>query len=273
MSYCWSKSRFRLFSNCRREYFLHFVASGGWSDDATLQIKEISRLKNLTYPNWYVLDLLRKSLHKLVDQEERDESLQVSLSREVWREWGRDFSTQSCEFAEVYYGEITLQTAVNLTESTLKNLLKIFRYSPLATKLNCEFQAQRIPLPLQFNIGDITVYTTPFALFLDEKGYEFWQLSGSNDTLDAVLQQYYMFSTHGVEPGRVRSRFYHVHTGEVSSYSLAELNFSETLELISEQSEQIAEIPHEFFEKNAYFAISQAEKARCLQCRFRAICL
>ncbi len=274
MSAIWSKSRFRRFQACRREYFLHyFTANAKHAVPDSAEFAEVWQLKQLVPLEWYFYRLFRQTLHN-VWQNGRvgAESPYAVLHRELWRQWSVDRINHQAEFQEVYYGEITLPAAMQIGEALLTQYLKTFKHSELAKFIGKNHQVLPLALPLSFPLNGTQIYLSPWGASYAEDGYRLSFLSGVDNPLDAVLGQFYLLMQFGAAPDKTTVDFYDLHTGNRRICPPEELNFTAAVERIELESLQMtAEIPPDIIASQAYFALAKHPE-HCAACRFRQLC-
>lgn len=269
MTLYWSKSRYRRFLECRRSHFLHYVvAEDGWSEDAPPEARAVRDCKRLDSLDWYFHRILREVLHR-----SRPGDRAEHISDELWRRWNLDRAYGNAVFRELFYGEIAQAEFDRLGNERLKRLCRTFRKSELAQWLaNRELPRLKIELPLFFTIGEVGIYTSPFALVGSRETFAFLELSGARMTELAALHQYYALHYLQLPPERVRSCFYDLETGEMFTPELAELNFTSAAGNAScEAAGMAAAYPPDVAAARAYLAVP-GNRNHCRGCNFRKIC-
>ncbi|MEA4862827.1 MAG: hypothetical protein AB7F40_04030 [Victivallaceae bacterium] len=264
----WSKSRYRTFCSCRREWFLHYVAArDAWRDDATEEERNIRFCKKLTRLEWYFHRIFRDVLHR-----ERGGSRAVEDA--LWRRWRHDRAYGNEVFQEVFYGETG---AVELAEtgiSRLRENIAAFRKSELAQWLDSPREIERhvLELPLSFPVGEVAAYTAAFALCRNRETWFFIELVGGRMAETAALHRYYAYRRLQLPAVSVRSCFYDLDSGEMVMPEQSELNFTAAADNVCrEATEMAAASPEDVTAAKAYLALPENRK-RCGFCRFRAIC-
>lgn len=88
--FSWSKSRHEKFTECRRQYYLHYYGSwGGWEWDASPEVKELYTLKKLTGRHAWngstVHDVIKRALTLIRDGHPLDEERLIEQARAAMR--------------------------------------------------------------------------------------------------------------------------------------------------------------------------------------------
>jgi len=263
----WSKSRFRTFGFCRREWFLHYIAArDAWRDDASEEERNIRFCKKLTRLDWYFHRIFRDVLHC-----ERGGAPAVEAA--LWRRWRHDRAYGREVFQEVFYGETGASELAGNGLDHLRSHIAAFRRSELAQWLDSrDVERHFLEMPLAFPVGEVKAYTAAFGLFRNRDTWFFLELAGERMSETAALHRYYAYRHLKLPAVSVRSCFYHPATGELSMPEQAELNFTAAADAVCrEATEMAAASPGDVTAAKAYLAIPES-RARCGQCRFRAIC-
>lgn len=267
----WSKSRVRRFKRCRREYFLHFYASaGGFAPDADTETRELWFYKNLQSADYYLYRLIRRILYKAF-------CLQWSAMEcqdELLKRWSLDMAEERITFYEQVYHGMTFNQIRDAAAESVINAGKILIHSELAPFMrHHKFRTVFIDQPLEFMLGDIIIYTAPFAMLCSGQEYIFLELTGDRMLDSAAMHRYYACRIRRIPAIAVKSSFYNITTGELWSPEFEAVNFSATAATIGEEVETIATaIPEEIIARKAYFAISGAPRDICSKCNFARVC-
>ncbi len=263
----WSKSRYRTFRFCRREWFLHYIAArDAWRDDATEEERNIRFCKKLTRLDWYFHRVFREVLYR-----ERGGSRAVEDA--LWRRWRHDRAYGGEVFQEVFYGETGAAELAETGIARLREHIAAFRGSELAEWLDSRgMERHSLEMPLAFPVGEVSAYTAAFALCRNRETWFFLELAGERIAETAALHRYYAYRRMQIPAVSVRSCFYDLASGGLTTPEQPELNFTATADNVCrEATEMAAASPEDVTAAKAYLALPENRK-RCGYCRFRAIC-
>lgn len=267
----WSKSRIRRFNRCRREYFLHFYASaGGFAPDADTETRELWFYKKLQSADYYLHRMIRKILYRAF-------SLRwsaIECREELLKRWNLDMAEERITFYEQVYRGMTFNQVRDEATEAVCRAGETLRKGELPHLMNrAALRPVFIDQPLEFMLGDILIYSAPFAMLCSGQEYIMLELSGERMLDSAAMHRYYACRIRRLPATAVRSAFYDLTSGKLWSPEFDEVNFSATATRISEEADNLAcAIPEEIIANRAYFAVSGAPREICNNCNFARVC-
>ena len=266
----WSKSRRLRFERCRRGYFLHyFAAPAGNLSGAGRDLRLAAELKKLISLDHYLYRLLREVLHR----EFATGGAIDRVTAELYRRWGIDRQFGRIRFYEEYYGVLSEDEIAGQGAEKLEKIVRALSAGELADLLiECE-NRQHLPIttPLEFVLGDTTIFLAPVALISIDGSYRMLELGGSRMPEIAALQFFYVHSFRRIPPHAFSSHFYNFN-GDTSVFRVEDIDFTATVQAVSRESEEMAEaFAPEIIANNAYMGIPPTTSA-CSNCVYRKLC-
>lgn len=271
MELVWSKSRVRRFLRCRREYFIyHYATAGGFEPDADSETSELWFYKTLLPAHYYIHRLVRKMLYRAI-------ILKRSVAEccdDIIKQWSMDMAEERVHFYEQVYSSMTFSEIRDMASEEITRVCQTLGKSELREWMNrTKWRPVFIGQPLEFMLGDIIIYTAPFAMLCSGKEYIMLELKSERMLDSAALHRYYAFQFHHIRPAVLRSCFYDLSSGEIWSPEFDSINFSDSAARICEEAEMLATaIPDEIIANRAYFAVAGAPRTSCSTCNFAKVC-
>ena len=137
--FSWSPSRRRRFNTCKRKYYYHHYGSwGGWEGDADESIREIYRLKNMSYIPMFIGQVVHKIVSEILDQlrsgiltpQETAEKMVVQYFKRGWGQSKRgdwmNTPKKNTNLFEHYYDEVPSQEILKEVGDKLVECVKGF---------------------------------------------------------------------------------------------------------------------------------------------------
>ncbi|MDD4817400.1 MAG: hypothetical protein PHI85_05465 [Victivallaceae bacterium] len=261
MRIVWSKSRADCLERCRREFFLRYLRR---PDEAeSREDRLIAGLRALTRLEDRIYRRLREIL--------RTAESPSAASDELWRRWLIDRAAAPETFTELYFGTESFPDFAGRGNRLVREVaLNLKKRRPQLWG----DRESRLPLetPLGFTLGDIQIYTAPFALAAADGKVIFLQLAEKRCELTAALLRFYALNALRIEPDRCECRFFNPFTGTVEAPALDVMNFTSVCDTVGTEAEKIASFQtSEVVCTNAFAAI-HPQREQCHFCVFKSVC-
>jgi len=292
--FSWSFTRYKVFNECRRQYYHHYYGYwDGWNDAAPDRARLTYRLKNMMSAPMWVGDLVHRMVERIVgDLRNRELNSLDSYPKQARtllnREWTQSIEKKwqwkpkyNLNLFEHYYGvEITPEERIAVRDKVyrcLENFMGSEIFAELGDLRPDDWKS--LEKLEQFVVGDAPVFLK-IDCAVGREGiltiYD-WKTGRESEETAVQLGCYALYAFHvwRVPPEKQRLISFYLASNEVRQHAPSAEGLIETKDLILRSMQEMAAVLDSSIEKNRAteenFPMTP-RRSTCQRCFFRELC-